>query len=195
MAKINHLNNNLKLEVLRKLFFDIINDKEILREVSYKAGILKQQSPPLEHNLIYDEFFNKNSLFNKIAKSYLIDVKSFCNKVFYHVDDNKLNDSIQPWHFDNIQALKFFIYLTNNQLGDRQTLSLGTLQTRLSDIRRHKKITHIDLYGGEIALLSKKYLEQLLILLKEYSNSINIITNFSAMSPILFDDDDNIFFS
>ena len=106
---IDEYYNNLKLEVLRKLFFDIIHDKEILREVSYKAGILKQQSPPFEHNLIYDEFFNKNSLFNKIAKSYLMDEKSFCTKVFYHVDDNKLNDSIQPWHFDNIQALKFFI--------------------------------------------------------------------------------------
>ena len=95
--------------------------------------------------------------------------------------------SINPTYYCNFRCK--FCYLTNNQLGDRQTLSLGTLQTRLSDIRRHKKITHIDLYGGEIALLSKKYLEQLLILLKEYSNSINIITNFSAMSPFLFDDD------
>ena len=98
--------------------------------------------------------------------------------------------SVNPTYYCNFRCK--FCYLTTDQLGDRQTLSLGVLQTRLSDITKHKKITHIDLYGGEIALLSKDYLEQLLILLKEYSNSINIITNFSAMSPILFDDSVNL---
>ena len=116
---IDEYYKNLKLEALKKLFFEIINDKQIIPNAGYKAGILKAQVPPFENSLIYDEFIHENSLLNKIAKSYLMDEESSCNNIFYHVDNDKKNVSIQPWHFDNIQSLKFFIYLkdTNEENG------------------------------------------------------------------------------
>jgi hypothetical protein len=92
--------------------------------------------------------------------------------------------SVNPTYYCNFRCK--FCYLTSPQLSDRLTTPLTVIDSRLASVSEQVEITHIDLYGGEIALLPSRYLNTLLPMLEQYSSSINIITNFSAMVPVLF---------
>ena len=50
---------------------------------------------------------------------------------------------------------------------------------RLSEVNSYNKITHIDLYGGELLLLPESYIIDLLSVLEKFTDNINIITNLS----------------
>ena len=81
-----------------------------------------------------------------------------------------------------------FCYLSKEQLRDKQKITLIELEKILEQINSYKKISSIDLYGGEIGILPIKYLLQLDKILQKYVNSINIITNLSIINPyFLFD--------
>lgn len=89
--------------------------------------------------------------------------------------------SINPTYFCNFNC--DFCYLSKEQLRDRQTASIDTIMTRLSEIV--PPITHIDLYGGEIGLLPDEYLNELIDKIKaKYNPSISIITNLSAIRDV-----------
>lgn len=94
--------------------------------------------------------------------------------------------SINPTYFCNFNC--DFCYLSKEQLRDRQTASIGTIMSRLSEI--DGTITHIDLYGGEIGLLPDEYLNELIDrIFEEYFVSISIITNLSAVRDVFLRDD------
>ena len=93
--------------------------------------------------------------------------------------------SVNPTYYCNFRC--DFCYLTPTQLGDRLKIQISTLRKCLDEISDYTKITHIDLYGGEIAILPPKYLTMLITLLKSYHTPINIITNYSAPIPQFLD--------
>ncbi len=98
--------------------------------------------------------------------------------------------SVNPTYYCNFRC--DFCYLTSIQLGDRLKIQISTLRKRLDEISDYTEITHIDLYGGEIAILYPEYLTILITLLKNYYTPINIITNYSAPIPQFLDDEINL---
>jgi len=97
-----------------------------------------------------------------------------------------MNLSINPWYYCNFRC--HFCYLTPEQLGDRKLLDLERLNEMLSEVMMYDSIDHVDLYGGEIALLPDYYLEELKLCLESYGiDSVNINTNLSAINEAMFD--------
>lgn len=95
--------------------------------------------------------------------------------------------SVNPTYHCNFRC--DFCYLTPTQLSDRRKVQISTLRERLDEISNYTEITHIDLYGGEIAIMYSEYLTMLITLLKNYHTPINIITNYSAPIPQFLDDE------
>ena len=95
--------------------------------------------------------------------------------------------SVNPTYYCNFRC--DFCYLTPTQLGDRLITKVSIIKDRMDEISNYTKITHIDLYGGEIAILPFDYLTLLLTVLKNYHAPINIITNYSASVPQFLDDE------
>ena len=72
-----------------------------------------------------------------------------------------------------------FCYLSPLQLKNKKRVDINLLKTRLSEVNSYNKITHIDLYGGELLLLPESYIIDLLSVLEKFTDNINIITNLS----------------
>lgn len=99
-----------------------------------------------------------------------------------------MNLSINPTYYCNFRCE--FCYLTPEQLGDRTKINLGKLDQRLSEVSKLTGINHIDLYGGEIALLKPDYFYAMKdVIRRYYDGDINVNTNLSAF-PDFFRDDD-----
>jgi len=99
-----------------------------------------------------------------------------------------MNVSINPSYFCNFRCK--FCYLTPEQLADQNKIDLDLLDERLLEIRMVDKITHVDLYGGEIGALKKDYFYNMRdVIRKHYRDDINIITNFSMLHEGFFEDD------
>jgi len=97
-----------------------------------------------------------------------------------------MNLSINPWYYCNFRC--HFCYLTPEQLADRKLLDLNRLNDMLSEVLQYDSIDHVDLYGGEIALLPDYYLEELKLCLESHGiDSVNINTNLSAINEAMFD--------
>ncbi len=96
--------------------------------------------------------------------------------------------SINPIYQCNFRC--DFCYLRPEQLSDPKTLSLNKLEARLKEISSHRRISFIDLYGGEIALLKNDYLNEMHAIVRNfYRGPINVITNLSMNIPY-FDKED-----
>ena len=96
--------------------------------------------------------------------------------------------SVNPWYYCNFRC--DFCYLTESQLNDTKLLPIEKLEQRLQEITMHDKIDMVDLYGGEMGLLPKSYVEELKLLFKAYGiNDINLITNLSMVNDIIKDED------
>jgi len=94
--------------------------------------------------------------------------------------------SINPTYYCNFRC--DFCYLTPDQLADRNKISAEKLDNTLSKIT--DKIDHIDLYGGEIGLLTPSYFYTIKeVIRKYYDGPININTNYSALTDFMNDDD------
>lgn len=96
-----------------------------------------------------------------------------------------MNVSLNPSYLCNFQCS--FCYLTKDQLRDKKVASLDGIEVRLQEIigKLKKKVNHIDLYGGEIALLEDTYLSSVLNLAEKYSEEKpSFITNLSIIKPI-----------
>lgn len=99
-----------------------------------------------------------------------------------------MNLSINPTYFCNFRCS--FCYLTEEQLGDKQHITLEQLDARLQEVSAVQPITHIDLYGGEISILRLEFLNKMhAVIRKYYSGNINVITNLSHIHPYLLRDD------
>ncbi len=89
--------------------------------------------------------------------------------------------SINPSYFCNFDCS--FCYLTTEQLADRTLLDINTLELKLIEVSQIYQIVCIDIYGGEIALLTEEYLNALIDLSKKHTSDINLITNLSRIHP------------
>ena len=98
--------------------------------------------------------------------------------------------SVNPTYYCNFRC--DFCYLTPTQLSDPLKIQISILRKQMDEISDYTEITHIDLYGGEVALLSSEYLTILITLLKNYYTPINIITNYSAPVTQFLDDEVNL---
>jgi len=99
--------------------------------------------------------------------------------------------SLNPTYLCNFRCP--WCYLTPNQLSDKQKIDLKKLDILLSDVYDKFGITNIDLYGGEIGLLSESYLIEMINCIDQYyQGPINIITNFSKIHPIFLNERINV---
>ena len=97
-----------------------------------------------------------------------------------------MNLSINPTYYCNFRC--DFCYLTPQQLADRNKISPEKLDETMSKIT--DKIDHIDLYGGEIGLLTPDYFYSIKeVIRKYYDGPINVNTNYSALASFFNDDD------
>lgn len=99
--------------------------------------------------------------------------------------------SINPTYFCNFRCSH--CYLSINDLSNKDKLDFIGLKSVLNSINRHTNITHIDLYGGEIGLLSYEYLKKLESVLEGvWLGQINVITNFSNIHEYFYQDNVDI---
>ena len=92
--------------------------------------------------------------------------------------------SINPTYYCNFRCN--FCYLTEQQLADRNKLDLLILSDRIDQVQQYYTIDMIDLYGGEIGLLSETYVNQLCDLFRSKGiDDINIITNLSMVNAVI----------
>lgn len=97
-----------------------------------------------------------------------------------------MNLSINPTYYCNFSC--DFCYLTPEQLNDRHKITPLWLDHSLGQI--DDPIGHVDLYGGEIGLLTSDYFYDIKEKIRKYyKGDININTNLSAF-PDFFRDDD-----
>jgi sulfatase maturation enzyme AslB (radical SAM superfamily) len=99
-----------------------------------------------------------------------------------------INLSLNPTYLCNFRCE--FCYLTVEQLADSKKLDVDRFSSMLDEIREcGYYVDHIDLYGGEVGLLSEKYLEGLdLVIDTKTSASIGIITNLYKINPYFLKD-------
>ena len=97
-----------------------------------------------------------------------------------------MNLSINPTYHCNFRC--DFCYLTPEQLANMNRISPEKLDETMSKIT--DPIDHVDLYGGEIGLLTSEYFYDIKeVIRKYYEGDININTNYSAL-PAYFNDPD-----
>jgi sulfatase maturation enzyme AslB (radical SAM superfamily) len=99
-----------------------------------------------------------------------------------------LTISLNPTYLCNFRCE--FCYLRPEQLADQKKLDPSRLVAMVEEIRSHGYyIEHVDLYGGEVGLLSPTYLEKLDEILNVYSKpSISVITNLSKINSYFLHD-------
>lgn len=96
-----------------------------------------------------------------------------------------MNISLNPWYYCNFRC--DFCYLTEQQLSDRTLIDLKLLDRRLQEVREYRPIQHIDVYGGEVALLPEDYWRDMTEILLKYTTDLNIVTNLSVINSITVD--------
>ncbi|MBL7557230.1 MAG: radical SAM protein [Bdellovibrionaceae bacterium] len=90
--------------------------------------------------------------------------------------------SINPSYYCNFRC--DFCYLSEAQLSSSQRITPDELYSRLLEISMHRKISHIDLYGGEIGILPSSYLDQIKKIMRYfYQGPISVITNLKVINP------------
>lgn len=94
--------------------------------------------------------------------------------------------SLNPSYFCSERC--HFCYLTEDQLSNKKRMDLSQLERRLEEVSSFFQIEHIDLYGGEPALLPRPYVEELKSLLSQYVDEVGVNTNFLSI-PEWFHDE------
>lgn len=98
--------------------------------------------------------------------------------------------SINPSYRCNFRC--DFCYLSDAQLASTERVSIHALLERLSEVAQHRRIDSVDLYGGEIGILSEDYFEELASTIRLFFDGpINVISNFSVV-PRFFEREDLI---
>lgn len=86
-----------------------------------------------------------------------------------------------------------FCYLSKEERSDKLYSSIDDMEAKLVDLIKYRSIDHIDLYGGEVALLPPQYLRDLFSLFKKYKQPdarITVITNFLKLNPAIMEEPD-----
>ena len=102
--------------------------------------------------------------------------------------NNEIVLSLNPTYLCNFRCQ--FCYLSTEQLANKESIPPERLFEILNEISAHRQIAHIDLYGGEVALLSLSYIDKMFEILKVfYNGKINVITNLSKVPDWFLRDD------
>jgi len=101
----------------------------------------------------------------------------------------KLALSINPLYKCNMNCP--FCYLGSLK-DNKNILDLTYLMNTLNNISFRYNIECIDIYGGEISLLSEFYFDMLVKLCKTFSRKVNITTNFVDFNKPIINNFDNI---
>ena len=96
--------------------------------------------------------------------------------------------SLNPTYLCNFRCE--FCYLTPEQLADKKKLDPERFKEMIYQMTINDYIIdHVDLYGGEIALLTEGYLNSLDKIIEEVGDpTINVITNLSKIHPYFLKD-------
>jgi sulfatase maturation enzyme AslB (radical SAM superfamily) len=96
--------------------------------------------------------------------------------------------SLNPTYLCNFRC--DFCYLTPEQLADNKKLDPAVLASLVEDMRQNGyQVDHVDLYGGEIGLLTPTYLEKLDEILNTNAEpTVNVITNLSRINSYFLHD-------
>lgn len=90
--------------------------------------------------------------------------------------------SLNPTYLCNFRC--DFCYLTPEQLADKKKLSIERLKEMMAELRYEGyRVSHVDLYGGEVGLLDEDYLLDLEDTFWKEMPTVNIITNLSVINP------------
>jgi MoaA/NifB/PqqE/SkfB family radical SAM enzyme len=101
---------------------------------------------------------------------------------------NEISLSINPLYLCNFKCP--FCYLSTEQLNDKKIIDSNQLFNKLTEISKIRKISHIDLYGGEISLIPEPKFNEIISIIKIfYHDKINIVTNYYA-TPKYFERED-----
>ena len=101
---------------------------------------------------------------------------------------NPITLSVNPTYYCNFRC--DFCYLTEEQLSDPLLLSIEQLSQKVDEVMKYREIKMVDLYGGEVGLLSEEYYTQLKNVFYERGiNDLNLITNLSMVNSITLDPD------
>ncbi len=94
-----------------------------------------------------------------------------------------INISLNPTYLCNFRCK--FCYLTEEQLADSKKIELDRLIEMLHEVKAAGyRIDMLDLYGGEVGLLSEDYLEKMRkVLLYAGAGEVNVITNLYKIHP------------
>lgn len=104
---------------------------------------------------------------------------------------NNITLSINPSYLCNLRCE--FCYLSKSQLGDAKIVDPNKLMEVLAHISAYRSLRHVDLYGGEVALIPAPRIEAIINTIKFfYHNPINVITNLTSVPDFLFRDDVDI---
>lgn len=89
--------------------------------------------------------------------------------------------SLNPTYFCNFRSGKCAdtCYLTQEQLSSLEFLPVARIKARIEELQTHFELEHIDLYGGEITILSLDYQLELMGYLSSLNIPVNLITNLS----------------
>lgn len=102
--------------------------------------------------------------------------------------NNEIVLSLNPSYLCNFRCK--FCYLSPEQLANKESIHPDRLFEILSEVSSYRQISHIDLYGGEVALLNLSYVEEIFSVLRVfYNGKINVITNLSKVPDWFLRDD------
>lgn len=105
-----------------------------------------------------------------------------------------INLSINPTYYCNFRCS--FCYLSDEQLGSTKKLSVEALYARLSEVATHRRISRVDLYGGELGLVKKhdfdSWVEGIQFF---YKDPISVISNGSFIPEHFLKDHFDLSFS
>lgn len=95
-----------------------------------------------------------------------------------------MNISINPTYYCNFRCK--FCYLTEEQLSNRKVTPVEIIKQKVKEIQTKYDIGMVDLYGGEIGLLSYEYISSLCNTLNDLGiDDINIVTNLSMINDVI----------
>lgn len=100
------------------------------------------------------------------------------------LDKPKISISINPTYFCNFDCS--FCYLSTDQLNNSKKIDIEILKQKINQVEEVFQIKTVDLYGGEVGLLSDEYLMDIYKIFSQKDVHFNVITNLSIINNFFY---------